>query len=258
MILSQSFLNNIYSGVISSKVLSLLLIIFLWMALSSLTAANETDCGLPECKVKYSCKNEAKAGCEAINRALQFFKNYGYQINDCIHMEFQKKVTMNDSRIQNQVLPEKQVLALYDVKENCIKITCLMTDYCKNRKALGALPFDTEFYTSIITHEVAHRLYHIILNSRGVVADADHSFSEFIAYVTQIETMAESHKSNILSLWPKEELPSVFAINPFVWQADPNKFCVMAYRFFKSQPETIQQILDGTIKPVLSGFVLDY
>lgn len=222
MILSQSFLNNTYSGVISSKVLSLLLIIFLWMALSSLTAANETDCGLPECKVKYSCKNEAKAGCEAINRALQFFKNYGYQINDCI------------------------------------KITCLMTDYCKNRKALGAFPFDTEFYTSIITHEVAHRLYHIILNSRGVVADADHSFSEFIAYVTQIETMAESHKSNILSLWPKEELPSVFAINPFVWQADPNKFCVMAYRFFKSQPETIQQILDGTIKPVLSGFVLDY
>ena len=76
MILSQSFLTNTYSGVISSKVLSLLLIIFLWMALSSLTAANETDCGLPECKVKYSCKNEAKAGCEAINRAVVPLLNF--------------------------------------------------------------------------------------------------------------------------------------------------------------------------------------
>jgi hypothetical protein len=251
-----SFLRDSVSSVLVIKGLLLMVIIFLWTTHSFSAETNETDCGLPGCEVKYRYKNEANSGCEAINRALRFFKHNGYQINTPIHIRFLKKVTTNDGKMKISSLQEKQVMALYDGNENCIKITSLMTDYCRKRKALDVLPFDMEFYTSLVTHEVAHRLYDAILKSRG--ESANHSFSEFIAYVTQIATMKEPNKSKVLSLWPNEILPSVFAINSFVWMADPNKFCVMSYRFFKSQPEVIRQILNGKIKPVESGFILDY
>ena len=115
---------------------------------------------------------------------------------------------------------------------------------------------DLEFFISMVTHEVAHSFFDSILESMGETSAQ--SFHEFIANITQIETLKEPHKSKVLSLWSGEKLPSVYAINSFVWMAGPNKFSVLSFNFYKSQPMVIQEILAGKIIPVDKGFILDY
>ena len=103
-----------------------------------------------------------------------------------------------------------------------------------------------EFYISIITHETAHRFYHLILSRRNeTVSRALH---EFIADVVQIHTMNEPEKTKVLGLWPGEALSSFENINNFVWASNPNRFAVMAYRFFLTHPKILLSILGGKVK----------
>lgn len=210
----------------------------------------------PNFQVKYTSNREAMVAYEAINRALSFFKQNGYELETPIKIEFLKLVKVAIIKSETDTLKSKQVMAAYNSRTNCIKVTSLITDYCRNGNFFGVFSFDEELYTSIVTHEVAHCLFNDILDSRSETTD--HAFSEFIAYITQIETMKEPHKTKVLSLWPEEKLPSIYAINSFIWMADPNKFGVMSYRFFKTKPAILRQILDSKIKPVEFGFILDY
>ena len=240
---------------IGLNLLFLFPISFLFLVCSSATEINETDCGLDGCKIKFVSRYEAYIACEAINRTHKFFKKYGYEITPQIIIEFIKN-SKNKTEAHPCGVTHNDFPAWYDSGKQCIVITSRETDYCWNRKFFGVLILDIEFITSIVTHEVAHRFFDYILKSKGETTS--HSFHEFIAYITQIETMAKAHQLIILSLWPNEKFPSVFAINSFIWLADPNKFAVLSYRFFKSQPEIFKQILDGKIKPIEGQFILDY
>jgi hypothetical protein len=226
---------------------------FLLISHSSAAEIKETDCGLDGCKIKFVSRYEAYIACEAVHRTHKFFKKYGYEINPQITIEFIK----NTKKIKTEEHPcGLDFPAWYDSGKKCILITSRETDYCWSRKFFGIFILDIEFITSIVTHEVAHRFFDNILKSKRETTS--HGFHEFVAYITQIETIAEAHKSIILSLWPEERLPSVFAVTSFFCKAHPNKFGVLSYRFFKSQPETFKQILDGKIKPIEKQFILDY
>jgi len=114
------------------------------------------------------------------------------------------------------------------------------------RKVFGSLDITKEFHLSIITHEVAHHFYHLILSQRNETVDR--SLHEFVAYVVQIHTMKEPEKTKLLDLWSGEVFSSFENINNFTWASDPNRFAVMAYRFFLNHPKIVQSILDGKVK----------
>ena len=225
----------------------------LFIICSSAAEIKETDCGLNGCKIKFVSRYEAYIACEAVNRTYKFFKKYGYEINPQITIEFIKNTKKIKTEEHSCGL---DFPAWYDSGKKCIFITSRETDYCWNRKIFGVFILDIEFITSIVTHEVAHRFFDHLLKSKKETTS--HGFHEFVAYITQIETMAKAHQSLILSLWPKERFPSVFAVNSFFCKANPNKFGVLSYRFFRSQPEIFKQILDGKIKPIEEQFILDY
>ena len=241
---------------IKLTLLFLFSISFLLISHSSASEINETDCGIDGCKIKFVSRYEAYIACEAVNRTHKFFKKYGYEINPQITIEFVKNTKKTNTGEYPCWLTPNDFPAWYDSGKKCILITSRETDYCWNRKFFGVFILDIEFITSIVTHEVAHRFFDHILKSKKETTS--HGFHEFVAYITQIETMVKVHQSLILSLWPKEKFPSVFAVSSFFCKANPNKFGVLSYRFFRSQPEIFKQILDGKIKPIEEQFILDY
>ena len=250
------FLKVIITYIIRPKNFLLLIFVFLLSIPLFSSEIHLTHIDLAKCKVKYNCFCEKHIAYKAIKRALRFFKSSGYEIKTPIDIEFVKNTTNTEKNAQNCKSTTKQFLCQYNRKTKCIKISSWINNSYWNRKVFGIFPLDIEFFTSMVTHEVGHVIFDSILESRGETTD--HSFHEFIAYIVQIETMKKSHKSKVLSLWPKEKLPSVFAINSFVWMAEPNKFSVLSYRLFKSQPEIIQHILNGKIKPIEMQFIMEY
>lgn len=235
------------------------LFLALWVASHSHSFPSESkiiNCGVRACQLQCSSRNDARIGCEAIRRALLFFKTYGYDIETTIDMKFVINMTNSERKSQHTESDPEPFLCQYNNKTKCIKISSWESSARWNKKAFGFFSLDTEFFISMVTHELAHLFFESILESRQ--EKTNHPFHEFVAYATQIETMKNPNKSMILSLWPKERLPSVFAINSFVWMADPNKFSLLSYRLFKSQPEIIQGILDGRIKSVEMQFIMDY
>lgn len=249
MNLPLSFVKTLQCAVSRRIVLIVLLILTLWFNSSTASEIIITDCGLPKCMVKCRCQNEPNMGCKAIKRALSFFKSRGYVINPSIRIEFIKGHVQNGDRNP----APKSCLSFYNRKTKCIKIYSWGNLLQLNQMAFGNFPYDPEYYTSIIAHEVAHCLFDSILESRGETTT--HPYHEFVAYVTQIETMAEPQKTKVLSLWPKEKLPSVYAINFFNWMSNPKKFSVLSYRFFKAHPDVFQKILDGKIQPPELKFI---
>ena len=217
---------------------------------------NEKMALISRYQLKYLSKQEAMIVNEAKKRVKNFFKQNGYDLDIPINIEFVESVKAKIIKGKNCAADGSQVIAAYNCKTKLIKVTHMMTAYCKNGKLFGSFPIDMEFYTSIITHEIAHCFFDFILESKN--EKTDQAFSEFIAYITQISTMKENHKTKVLTLWEGERLPSIYAINPFLWLAEPNKFGVMSYRFFKKKPIIFQQILDCKIKPISFGLILDY
>ncbi|WP_300460776.1 hypothetical protein [Desulfobacula sp.] len=251
-----SFLTERYNYNIRTKGLLFLVFISLWTTHSFPFETFLTDCGLPECKVKFRSRHDVYIGCEAIKRATYFFKINGYEIKTPIDIEFVGNARNKIKKGRGHKPSIDQFLCQYNTKTKCIKISSWISCANWNRKAFAVFPMEIEFLTSMVTHEVAHRLFDSILESRAEITSQ--SFHEFIAYIAQIETMKEPYKSKVLSLWPKEKLPSVFAINSFVWMAEPNKFSILSYNFFKSNPVVFQRILNGKIKPIEMEFILDY
>lgn len=217
---------------------------------------DETDCGLPRCSVQYEHGEDAEIGCEGIKRAIEFFRSFGFHGKDAIFVTFEDRVVVPRLKTVPKALHGKQIAALYDSRDRQIRVTSFRSAYFKNVKIFSSISVNKELLTSVVAHEVAHRLHHMISAAEGVPTYS--SLSAFVAYVTQIATMADPARSEVLALWPGESLPSVDAINADVYQLAPNKFGVMSYRFHKEHPSVLKAILDGTIRSREAEFSFDY
>ena len=72
--------------------LSILVIVFLLTTPSFSHEINLTRCGLSKCRIECRCNQDVSISCEAIKRALQFFKLHGYEIAPRINIKFVKNV----------------------------------------------------------------------------------------------------------------------------------------------------------------------
>lgn len=184
---------------------------------------------------------DCDAAIEAIERAENFFKSHGYDFNQSVKVQFRKNLSV---AVYGNSANKQGVHGLYESKTGW----CEISDWraLSSKKFFDSLDMTKEFHISIITHEAAHRFYHLILSQRNeTVSRALH---EFIAYVVQIHTMNKPEKTKVLGLWPGEVLSSFENINDFVWASNPNRFAVMAYRFFLTHPKIMQSILSGKLK----------
>ncbi len=185
-------------------------------------------------------QSDCDAATEAIRRAENFFKLYGYVFNQSVNVKFKKSV---QAALAENSAQQQETHGLYDPRTGWCEIPYRRV--LQGKKIFGC-NITNEFHISTITHEAAHHLYHLILkqHNQGV----DRSLHEFVAYVVQIKTMKEPEKTKVLDLWPGEVLSGFENINVFVWAANPDRFAVMAYRFFLSNPEIMPLLLRGELK----------
>lgn len=210
----------------------------------------------PYCSLKNASENEAECAIEAVKRARSFFRQNGYEIITRISIEFVDEVKAGIVETEQGYSKKEIIPALYNAGTKCIKIVGVDSDYFEKRAVMGAFGFNKEFYISIITHEIAHRLYDSFVGSQ--VKTIYHPYSEFIAYITQIGTLSGDFRNKVLSLCTEEQFPSIYAINSFMWTADPNKFGLMSYRFYESQPGIFKEFMENKVKPMELCFILEY
>jgi len=225
------------------------LVIFLpaAVALLSINAiAKETDCGLINVQVIFQVQNDVDMACEGIRRAIRFFASYGFSGSRRLQVRVLNQVIWESLNTYAGEKEKKVVYACYDNGIKFTKITSWETDYVRQRKVFGILPISREYHTSIVAHEVAHDLFHQVIESIG--KNVERPITEFVSYVVQIETMKEPEKSEVLELWPNAVFRSDLAINSFSWLFNPHKFGVMSYRYYLENPDLMKYILLGEVE----------
>lgn len=217
-----------------------ILVLFYGMPAVSVLAT-EIHSDMTQGSIRCDDPSDCDAAREAIGRAENFFKSYGYVFNQSVKVEFKKSLS---AALKGNVANKQGIHGLYDSETGWCEIFDWQTQ--SNKKIFGSFDMTKEGHISIITHEAAHRFYHLILSRRDETVSR--SLHEFVAYVVQIHTMKEPEKTKVLGLWPGEVFESIENINILVWAFDPNRFAIMAYRFFLNSPKIMQSILDGIIK----------
>ncbi len=203
--------------------------------------ANEIFSDIAKSTVRCEDQSDCDAATEAIRRAENFFKLYGYEFNQSVNVQFKKSVLV---ALTENSTNKYETHGLYDPRTGWCEIPHGRVQ--QSKKIFGCFDMTNEYHISTITHEATHRFYHLILEKRN--EEVSRALHEFVAYVVQIHTMKEPEKTKTLSLWPGEIFSTVENINTFVWLSNPNRFAIMAHRFFLNNPGIMQLILDGKVK----------
>ena len=226
-----------------SQLVILISVVFILISINAF--AKETDCGLVKVQVVFQAQDDAELACEGIRRAIRFFASYGYDDFRHVHVRVLDQVVWESVNAYDGEKEKRVVYACFDNISGCSKITSWETDYVQQREVFGTLPVTREYHSSIVAHEVAHDLYHHVLESMG--KKIERPMTEFVSYVVQIETMKEPEKVEVLKLWPKTVHRSELAINSFTWAFNPHKFGIMSYRYFLENPSFMASVLAGEV-----------
>ncbi len=184
----------------------------------------ETNCGENGVSIAYNSPLDAEFACRAIANAKEFVKQQGLDNDVAIKIQFVDRVDYTD-------VTDGFVHSLYGkyvAKTNVVLISSWNSDYIQNdgRKIFGT-PITRALYQSIITHEVTHRLMEN--NSVGNLSSAAH---EFWSYVSQLSTMDEATRAQILDLYPDRVFESHLEINAIHHALDPYGFGIKSYNYF--------------------------
>jgi len=170
--------------------------------------------------VTYATVSDAHVGCLGVQDAVTFLRSQGIRTNIPIDIH------MVDA------LPEgvsKSAIGRFDTEQR--RATVLgetsSRNLLKGRKLFG-MAFDAALHRSVVAHETAH----IIAGHNFEFDNPARAASEYIAYVTQIASLPQAHRREILDRFPTIEFDEPMEINIFILMLNPNVFAVGSYRHF--------------------------
>lgn len=199
------------------------------------------NCNLPNVVVHAESEIDALPICEGINAARGFLAPFRVDVDEIfvqvdvyeatpIYDGNFNSYTTNGSYFRNSqlvVMPKWDNLQINDF-------------------AFDKFPKSRALYIGFVTHEVTHLIFDKIYRMNSF-KKIDKSVDEMLAYIVEIATLDKDVQQALLDLWPGLTLETRLGINEFLWEANPNQFGVMAYRFFKTDPTLIEDALLGEV-----------
>jgi hypothetical protein len=188
---------------------------------AQITAALQSmRCPTNKVCIYYTNSEDIEIALNAIRKAYNFFIDVGYSETYFLEIVFQKKVFIESSygdliRVMGKLGNDSRIY-----------ITNRDEPWLEERNAFG-LGMSTEFYESLIVHEVAHFITEKITGRK-----IECSRSEYIACVVQISQMQPQMRQAILN----QSFLSAFKtdqINFDIMLLDPAVFAVKSYLHFK-------------------------
>lgn len=183
--------------------------------------------------------------CAAAERALE-------QLSACgIHQREPLKIEVAEEEIS---LEGTSCLGIYHCGQSLIQIVAPedVRAVLGNHDTFAEIPA-TEFYDSIVAHEITHAIVHQTL--QGILSSV--AATEYIAYAMQIEFLSENTRTEFISKHPVTEPVTLDALNEVILALSPAIFSIKAWKHF-NQPENscvfVQGLLSGEYELSSPGF----
>jgi hypothetical protein len=188
-------------------------------------SAREGRCADAPLRVTFGVEAELAHACEAWRRVSAFLiEGNGLQVAAPIELVFTERVAVAFGA------EELRVLGAYDRERRVARITSVSAAWLRaSDRLMFGLPVETELYTSLIAHELAHAV--LLDNMR--LAVPGRVGPEYMAYVVQIETMAPPTRDRVLARYPDADFVSVTQITEAFHLMAPHAFGVSAWRHFR-------------------------
>ena len=233
------------------RIVTLFLVSFVLVALS-VVVVNAKVYQTDNLKVVYDNPSDLKLAIPAVDKARKFFEKLGYKADYQVNLVFKEAVYLDIPLLgEGGRIIKERVYGVYygnfseDLK-NVIYVSSWGTDYLhKGSRKCFEIPVTLELHSTIVTHETAHLLLRELAGKLG------HGVNEYIAYTTQIATMSESLRNQVLSKYEDCDIfESELMINGMYHAHGPHQFGVISYKHFKKTgPEMFNRIISGKFDP---------
>lgn len=203
------------------------------LAAGAAAPASEPRCAGTSIEVRASDGRDAAIACDGALDAVRFLSAQGLNAGEPIEV---RVVT---------ALPEVVGPTATGCYRHSERRAYVLTfaEFRKRGRFLD-LPIDRVLYRSLVAHEVAHA----IAACNFAVPRPSLAAQEYIAYVAMFATMPEPHHARALARFPGRGFESELAINPTVYQMNPERFGAQAYRHFLAPGNGaafLHQVLSG-------------
>lgn len=220
-------------------------------------------CGHEYTTVVYRFKKDYRMACDGIDRAKQFFSEYGLSNEFPITIFFE-----HESDAKSDTYGDEQVLGYFDQTSSYIHLPSYVSRTFKRNKIYSFRDAAennndiVELFTSVIAHEVAHLLTfknseqrYNLLHVSTEIERMGNGVQEYVAGVVQINSMEESLRERVLKSLDQNLLfTNEQQINLLSYLSEPQQFLIMSYRHYYSldaegQKLTLERILSRELNP---------
>jgi hypothetical protein len=219
------------------------LILFVWIAIcqcnflekSSTTEifVNETRCSAHNVVVRSPGLADALIACEGARDAIGFLAVQGLDVTGDIAIELLTRLPAVVTGSAAGCCLEFEHRALI-----------LVYSEFKKFKTWFGIPIDAGLYRSLVSHEVAH----VVAACNFKIPAPSIQAKEYIAYVTQLETMEPALRKQIMSNFKCKAFKGDWQMSSTIYMFDCMDFGVRAYLHFQNlanRREYLQSILNG-------------
>lgn len=190
--------------------------------------------------IDFSLQSDFTAACTGAARALTYMLDKDFREPPEISIRIIDSLQENSVPVAHGHFDAK-------TKTATVMSRTVYQDARVQNRVLG-LPMDTELYSSIFTHEVAHAIAH----ENFAVEKPPTVAHEYIAYTVQLATLPDALRNRILTAIPGTGFEHEREISELYMAFDPDRFAVQVYRHFMrstNRTEFFARLLSGAFKP---------
>jgi hypothetical protein len=194
---------------------------------------HEIRCSALNVVVRSPYQADALIACEGARDAMGFLASQGLELPHNIAIDLLARLPAGVSESAAGCCVESERRALI-----------LVYSGFKKFNTWFGVPIDRSLYRSLVSHEVAH----LVAAHNFRIPKPSIPAKEYVAYITQFETMEPGLRDSVLSHFPCEAFEGERQMNTIIYMFDCMRFGVRAYRHYlklANRREYLQSILDG-------------
>ena len=182
---------------------------------------------------------------EAYMRVTGFYEKLGFPLppDEAVTFVFTDVLTV-DGKIY------EHAHGLYRKDARLVRMVSFRSDSFQSRRILGE-PEETELYTSLLCHEIAHFANTVHSPEMHPVID------ECLAAYVQLSVMREPAKGGFLADNTEVEFASYRDISVLTYVLDPPGFIAASYRYCRDHPRMTRRFLEGNNPMIKDPFFID-
>jgi hypothetical protein len=212
---------------------------------TSPAAANETVFECDDTQITATGDFNVSDVCEAVDRVTNYFEGLGYETLPAASINFEEQVFATFTSKLDETKQEKiQVFAQANAETMAVSMTSFNSPSELHRESFG-IPFNPEFASSILSHEIVHlQVSHILGEDYRKLT---RSWHEFLAYSVQIHLMSDELRENVFSNVDEWVPASDMQVHALSYGRQPDAFAAGTYVYAMENGG-----LDENVRRVLS------